>query len=189
MAAGTHVQLDVAPGRRRGFVWPTMDLDSLYRAHRESLFRFLVRLTGDESAAEDVLHEAFLRLAKRPPVRNDNLKAWLFTVAANVARDRIRESVRHLRLLNDSPERVPVGDAPLGPDRLAERSETRQRVHAMLATLSEKERTVLLMREEGFTHREMAEAVNTTTKSIGTIIARALRKLARRFADAREIAQ
>ncbi len=164
-----------------------MDLDSLYRENREALFRFLVRLTGDESTAEDVMHEAFLRLANRPPARNDNLKAWLFTVAANVARDRIREHARHRRLLNDSPGRVPIGDSPLGPDRLAERAEVRQRVHRMLATLSEKERTVLLMREEGFTHREMAEAVNTTTKSIGTIVARALRKLARRFADAREI--
>ena len=166
-----------------------MDLDSLYRENRESLFRFLVRLTGDESAAEDVMHEAFLRLVNRTPARNDNLKAWLFTVAANAARDRIREHARHRRLLSESPERVPIGDAPLGPDRLAERTEVRQRVHAMLATLSEKEQTVLLMREEGFTHREMAKAVNTTTKSIGTIVARALRKLARRFADAREILQ
>ena len=39
-------------------------------------------------------------------------------------------------------------------------------------------RLVLLMREAGFRHRESAEAVGTTTKSVGTMIARALRKLA-----------
>jgi len=38
---------------------------------------------------------------------------------------------------------------------------------------------VLLMREEGFAHREIAEAVGTTTASVGTMIARALDKLAR----------
>ena len=50
-----------------------------------------------------------------------------------------------------------------------------------LATLSDKERAVLLMREEGFTHREIAEAVGTTTGSVGTMIARALDKLAQRL--------
>jgi DNA-directed RNA polymerase specialized sigma24 family protein len=44
--------------------------------------------------------------------------------------------------------------------------------------LGEKERTVLLMREEGFSHREIADAVGTTTGSVGTMIARALDKLA-----------
>jgi DNA-directed RNA polymerase specialized sigma24 family protein len=44
--------------------------------------------------------------------------------------------------------------------------------------LGEKERTVLLMREEGFSHREIADAVGTTTGSVGTMIVRALDKLA-----------
>jgi DNA-directed RNA polymerase specialized sigma24 family protein len=44
--------------------------------------------------------------------------------------------------------------------------------------LGEKERTVLLMREEGFSHREIADAVGATTGSVGTMIARALDKLA-----------
>ena len=47
-----------------------------------------------------------------------------------------------------------------------------------LAKLSEKERTTLLMREEGFSHQEIAAAVGTTTKSVGTLIARSLDKLA-----------
>jgi DNA-directed RNA polymerase specialized sigma24 family protein len=37
------------------------------------------------------------------------------------------------------------------------------------------------MREEGFTHREIAEAVGTTTGSVGTLIARALDRLAERL--------
>ena len=40
---------------------------------------------------------------------------------------------------------------------------------------------MLLMREEGFSHREIAEAVGTTTGSVGTMIARALDKLAARL--------
>jgi DNA-directed RNA polymerase specialized sigma24 family protein len=49
-----------------------------------------------------------------------------------------------------------------------------------LDALSDKERTAVLMREEGFSHKEIADAVGTTTGSVGTLIARALLK----FADA-----
>ena len=52
---------------------------------------------------------------------------------------------------------------------------------AALAGLSGKERMALLMREEGFAQREIAEAVGTTTGSVGTLIARALDKLAERI--------
>ena len=63
----------------------------------------------------------------------------------------------------------------------AARAEARRQVRQALAELNEKERSVLLMREEGFAHREIAEAVGTTTKSVGTMIARALEKLAQRL--------
>jgi DNA-directed RNA polymerase specialized sigma24 family protein len=48
-----------------------------------------------------------------------------------------------------------------------------------LNQLEPRDRAVLLMREEGFAHREIADAVGTTTKSVGTMIARALEKLSR----------
>ena len=70
-----------------------------------------------------------------------------------------------------------MGDLPLAPDEETERSERRRMVRAALDRLSLKERTVLLMREEGFAHHEIAEAVGTTTGSVGTMLARALRKL------------
>lgn len=174
--------IDVLPSRltNRGQAHP--DIEELYVAHRESLFKFLFRLTGDRSAAEDALHEAFLRLAQKPPRRRDNLRAWLFTVAANVARDGIRADGRRHKLLSAGADRVPIADPPEKPDRAVERSEVEQLVWSLLDVATPKERTVLLMREEGFTHREIAGAVGTTTKSVGTIIARALRKLARRLA-------
>ena len=71
-------------------------------------------------------------------------------------------------LLADPPEVIDT----------VERAEARARVRSALATLSEKERVLLLMREEGFKHREIAAAIGTTTGSVGTLIARALAKLA-----------
>src|SRR5437763_503743 len=75
--------------------------------------------------------------------------------------------------------------SPADPGALLERAELRRRVRAALEGLSHKERTALLLREEGFGHREIAAAVGTTTGSVGTLVARALAKLAR-LLDLRE---
>jgi DNA-directed RNA polymerase specialized sigma24 family protein len=55
-----------------------------------------------------------------------------------------------------------------------------------LNALSAKEQTILLMREEGFSHQEIAEAVETTTRSVGSMIARALQKLSVELTQQRE---
>lgn len=157
------------------------DAAQLFREHYDALYRYLVRLTGDGDMAADAAQEAFVRLVERAP-QERHLRAWLFAVATNVVRDSGRARTRWLKLLSASPGRVPVGDAGPAPDARAESSERRRIVRAALERLSLKERTVLLMREEGFAHHEIAEAVGTTTGSVGTMLARALTKLARELA-------
>jgi RNA polymerase sigma factor (sigma-70 family) len=157
-----------------------MDAARLYAEHHPALLRYLVRLTGDPDTAADAAQEAFTRLLDRAP-RDDRLRAWLFTVATNVVRETANARHRRTRLLERFLGRVPVPDPTPDPLAATDARETRDRVRAALATLSDRERTVLLMREEGFTHREIAEAVGTTTGSIGTMIARALDRLAERL--------
>jgi len=155
-----------------------LDAATLFEEHHASLFRYLVRLTGDPDAAHDAAQEAFTRLLARPP-RAEQPRAWLFTVATNVVRAAANARKRQARLLEAAVARVPAGDAGPNPEEITLSNDRRNAVRAALAELSEKERMVLLMREEGFAHREIAEAVGTTTASVGTMIARALDKLAR----------
>ncbi|HUE96151.1 MAG TPA: sigma-70 family RNA polymerase sigma factor [Longimicrobiaceae bacterium] len=154
-----------------------MDAARLFEQHHASLYRYLVRLTGDPDLAHDAAQEAFTRLVAKPP-RDEDPRAWLFTVATNVVRTWANaRSRRHALLRADADfARGPAGNPD--PHELAELNERRRLVRAGLDLLSEKERTILLMREEGFAHREIADAVGTTTGSIGTMIARALGKLA-----------
>ena len=154
-----------------------MDVARLFAEHHASLFRYLSRLTGDPDLAEDAAQEAFVRLVERPPTP-DRTRAWLFRVGVNAARMSARTGTRRRRILEGAPERAPVGDAPLLPDLATERAELRARVRRALDALPERDRVMLLMREEGFSHREIAEAVGTTTGSVGTMIARALARLA-----------
>lgn len=153
-----------------------LDIEKLFADNYEGLFRYLVRLTGDSDLAEDVAQETFVRLVEKTP-DNKGIRAWLYRVATNLVRDHSRVSRRRVELLQEMSTRVPHGDPPLDADVAMEVEERRKTVRGALDTLTERDRTVLLMREQGFSHEEIATAVGTTTKSVGRMIARALQKL------------
>ena len=156
-----------------------MELAELFERHHAELYRYAERFTGDADLAEDVVQDAFVRLSERPPRDGSQLRAWLFRVTTTVAIDALRGARRRLVLARANAGRLPAADPPPDPAAEVERAELRRRVRAALQELPARDRAVLLMREEGFTHREIAEAVDTTEKSVGTMIARALEKLAR----------
>ena len=164
------------------------DPEKLFAEHYEGLFRYLIRLTGDPDLAADIAQESFVRLIERKPA-NKGLRSWLYRVATNLVRDHARVRSRRLELLQESPDRTPHGDPPPSAQQALEIAETREMVREALSGLNERDQSVLLMREKGFSHNEIAEAVGTTTKSVGSIIARALRKLSDRIAMQTELTQ
>jgi RNA polymerase sigma-70 factor (ECF subfamily) len=151
-----------------------MDPAAIYRSESDALFRYLVRLTGDSDLAADLLQETFLLLVRKPPTSSENLKGWLFRVATNRLRDHARKGKRRLALVTQGAGAEALGDPPPGPDEAVMVWEERGVVQRALDRLPLRDRTILLMREEGFRHREIAETVGTTTGSVGTLIARAL---------------
>jgi RNA polymerase sigma factor (sigma-70 family) len=153
------------------------DAERLFVDHHAAIHRYLVRLTGDADAAADAAQEAFVRLIERPPAGPAS-RAWLYAVATNAVFGGARTRGRRERLLAAAPIDAPVPDESPRPDSYAEGNERRTHVGAALASLVERDRTALLMREEGFSHREIADALGTTTGSVGTVIARALHRFA-----------
>lgn len=154
-----------------------MDAARLFEQHHASLLRYLVRLTGDLDTAHDAAQEAFARFVAKPP-RNEHPRAWLFTVATNVVRAGANKQRRRAALLVAGAERAPHADPLPSPEQAAFAEADRRQVRAALDALPDRERVMLLMREEGFSHREIAQAVGTTTGSVGTLLARALDRLA-----------
>ena len=132
-----------------------MPLEDAFARHHAELFRYAARFTGDADLAEDVVQDAFVRLSERPPRDESNLRAWLFRVATTIAIDALRGARRRAVLTMARPDSVPVPAAAPDPADSVERGDLRRRVREALETLSEKERAVLLMREEGFAHREI----------------------------------
>src|ERR1043166_2818674 len=163
------------------------DIARFYDENAQPLFRYLVRLTGDGDLANDAVQSAFMRLIERGSTRGVQ-RAWLYTVATRSALEELRADGRHRRLLERSPGRAPVADSSRDAQDAVEADERARRSSEALMTLSEKERSALLMREEGFSQREIAESVGTTTGSVGTLIARALLKFAAALPPGSELA-
>ena len=69
----------------------------LYNEHAAALWRYALRLTGDQARAEDVVQETLLRAWRHPEVTDEverSARAWLFTVARNLIIDE-RRSARY----------------------------------------------------------------------------------------------
>jgi RNA polymerase sigma-70 factor (ECF subfamily) len=78
---------------------------TIIERHHVELLRFLVRLVGDQAGAEDVFQEAFLQvhLAADTFDATRRFRPWLFTIAANKARDYLRRKGRRRTLELSAP--------------------------------------------------------------------------------------
>ena len=157
-----------------------MDIDRLFHRLYPPLFRYLHRLTGDADAADDAAQEAFVRLTGQV-LPEDEVRPWLFTVATNLVRDRARKAERHRRLQGHVPTATPA----VAPDVSTERLEQIGRVRAALERMPARDRTMLLMREEGFKYDEIARAVDVAPGSVGTLLARAAKRFEKAFTQMR----
>lgn len=157
----------VSPDQRAEF-------DELFRAHARSVRRHLVFLTGDRALAEDLAQETFGRLYERVQADGDELRdprAWLLTVASNLAYNHFRAEARRLAR-ESSPLLSGREDAPAREDVVEDVLDVRR----ALARLDSRDRVVLMLRHSGFRYAEIAEALDLAPTSVGTILARAQRR-------------
>jgi RNA polymerase sigma factor (sigma-70 family) len=153
----------------------SVDWADLYRTTYEDLYRFLHSKVWDPERAHDLTQETFVRALQHEP---DNPRAWLFSVAANLARDDARTAVRrrrHLELLKSDTEVDSVAE-PEAPGRL-DREERTRVVRGALEQLSERDRDVLLLWNAGQSYAEIAEQTGLASGAIGTTLARARKRL------------
>lgn len=147
-----------------------MAFESVYEREFPALFRYVHRNTGDTEAAADITQECFVRLLDAN-VPEGEARPWLFRVASNLIRDRHRKNTRRRRLLEQwgPPTNVvqPVD---------AEASATVERVRRALDSIPERDRMMLLLREEGFSYEEIAALVEVAAASVGTLLRRSLRR-------------
>jgi RNA polymerase sigma-70 factor, ECF subfamily len=147
------------------------------------IFRFLDRLSADPELAADLAQDVFVRLYRRGAMP-DKPEAWLITVALNLFRNARTGTSRRLRLLTLARGEAAHSDPPPGPDMKVEADDTATGVRFALASLSERERRLLLLSVEGFSYRDIASAVGVRETSVGVLIARAKQAFRTAYEDA-----
>jgi RNA polymerase sigma-70 factor (ECF subfamily) len=146
-----------------------------FEEHAGKLTSFAFGMTRDRDVADDLVQESFLRLVKelaadRTP---DNIPAWLFRVCANLATSRGRRATvaqRFLSSVRSLPDEAPADVPTL-------RRETNAVLLAGLATVPPDARAALLMASQGFSGREIAEAIGRSEMATRTMMFRAREKL------------
>jgi RNA polymerase sigma-70 factor (ECF subfamily) len=142
--------------------------------HHGELYAFLVRTTRDREVAEDLLQESFLRLTRevhagRAP---DNVRAWLYRVAANLATSRGRRIATSLRAL----VRIAPSTSAARTDDPLESSYIHREGHAellaALESLGPDARAALLLSSEGFGGTEIAAAIGRSEAATRTLLCR-----------------
>lgn len=155
---------------------------ALVERYRQELFNFLARFTGSAELAEDVFQEAFLQLHLSAATfdMSRRLKPWLFTIAANKARDALRSRRRRYAAPLDATiaggedDRASYADlleADIpSPAESLMNLETRLAVQKIVDEMPENLRIVLLLCYfHEFPYREIAEMLDSP---LGTIKSR-----------------
>ncbi len=156
-------------------------VEHVYREHSPSLFRYLFRLLRDSGCAEDLVQDVFLRLNRElaAGARIRNPRLWAFRTAHNMAVDWLRRQDHEETWRGQDLPDTSTGSAEA--DMLAR--ERHRRVRTALSLLTSNERQCLELRAEGFRHREIAELMGVQVSTVGTFVARAIRKMAREIND------
>lgn len=161
----------------------------LARRYVNGLFGFLCRFVGNAAAADDLVQETFLQVhlaaASFDPARS--LKPWLYTIAANKARDYLRShSRRHERSLDaagrDEDAPVPAQNLEADEVPVLEQFDAEQRqelVRAVVARMPEHQRLILALGYyQQLPYAEIAEILDIP---VGTVKSR-LHSAVTRFA-------
>jgi RNA polymerase sigma-70 factor, ECF subfamily len=161
-----------------------VELSELYLLHRSEILAFLIPMTRDPEVAEDVLQETFIRLIResRAGRMPDNVRAWLYRVAANLAISRGRRVATWLRIV---PRLLDRGE-PRRPEAEYLSRERDAELHAALARLRPDARAALLLAAHGFAGHEIATSIGRSEPATRTLLYRSRIEL-RHLVEAAEV--
>jgi RNA polymerase sigma-70 factor, ECF subfamily len=153
---------------------------ALALSHLDSLYRTALRLTHDESDAEDLVHEAFLRGYRyfHRLTEADACKAVLYTIMMNVWRKNHRRGQREVQAADPSPE-FPSSEWRDPADEVANKTFLTAVDQALHKLPPELRATIILADVEGFSYQEMADILQCPRGTVMSRLHRARRFLAR----------
>ncbi len=174
-------QYDEATLLRAAREWDMEALAAIYDTFSPLIYRYAMRLLGDQDLAEECVAETFARFLQA--LRNgggpkEHLKAYLYRVAHNWITDHYRRQPPPQVDVDDVAHMLAADEASLGAQLIAE--EEQARVRAALRLLTPDQRQVIVLRFlEGWTLKEVAAALEKPVGAVKALQHRALAALRR----------
>lgn len=160
-------------------VVPDTDFEEVAAQLSGPLERYLSRLAGDRTIAEDLLQETLLKIARGLPgfEGRSSLKTWCFTIATRVAADHFRRPATRARTVDiDESENLPVSSLQIDQGLVID--EMSACVRGVIDSLPSDYRAALVLHDlEGLTAAETAEICGCTLATAKIRIHRARGRL------------
>jgi RNA polymerase sigma-70 factor (ECF subfamily) len=163
----------------------------LVRRYQARVTNLISRVLNDRISSDDLAQEVFVRVFvhRRNYRRGSKFSTWLFTIAANLAKNEIRRRVRRRNwfsldalqeVLSDST--MQLADPTEGQDIALQRGQLQQSVGRAIAAVPEKYRIALVLRDiEGLAYEEIAEVLGIPGGTVRSRINRARGMLKRKL--------
>jgi RNA polymerase sigma-70 factor (ECF subfamily) len=146
---------------------------------RDELISTLVYVLGNREDAKDAAQDAFIKCwnAREQLPQVLNLRAWIFRVCFNTAKD-LQRSAWHRRARPLNAEQYTMMAKDAAPGQTLERKESIERLRQAILGLREEEKEVFLLRQNGeLTYEQIAEMRDCPVSTVKTQMRSALEKL------------
>ena len=157
------------------------EIEAITAAYERRLLRYVARIMGNSSCAEDIVQEVFIKFAgswRGEMYESPQVSAWLYKTAHNETIDFIRRETRrntlHLQHIKESEIAL---DSTDNQDRYL--SDTTERVSEALSKLNDRDRNLVILKVyENRSYKEISDITGLSVSNVGFILHRAMRKLA-----------
>jgi len=158
-------------------------MDLLFKRHRDALFAFLFRMTGQREASEDMTQNVFYRMirSRHTFTGSGEFKTWMFHLARNVLKDHYRINSRYGRLadISDYDERIASDSQSQGP---VEKKEQLELLQTAIQSLSTEDREIIILsRFHELKYHQVAQIMDMSVAAVKTRMHRSVAQLKNMF--------
>ncbi len=146
---------------------------------KQKLFRFALRLLGNEEDAKDIIQDAFMKVwhNKEKMGELQNLEAWCMRITRNLALDKLKSKKYRITDNIDRAQELPASQQQT-PHQRSEQSDLMRRVHGLIHALPEKYRTILQLRDiDGLSYQEIADVLDIEMSEVKVNLHRARKQV------------
>jgi len=157
----------------------------LFNAYRNKLYTYIYKLSGSAEAAEDTVHDVFLKLwvQRERLTEIQNLNAYLYRMAHNDAFTVFRRMAKETLILAELQKEQGNDERGGGEEKIVQ-EEVRAFVRQAIDKLTPQQKLVfLLSRQDGLKHDEIAQRLNITKNTVKNHIVEALKFLREEIGD------